>query len=319
MSHRASIRRSFLIAALASLAAGTSARGQAILIGVDSPPAGPAPVAGVETVIDLAGAAQAGATLTTASFGWSAGPCPAAVKVKFFRPGTGTVPPLGTPIDLVAERGPFDVPLPADFPLPFPNALVTRTVSLFPPVTVQPGDRIGLAVLTSCGGPTLAGSNPPAPALPGAIWFSGDVGATVFFSQAVRQTAPVFVTASAASSTLTLLKDRFTVFLSARDPRTNIVAIGNAVKLGDGSGYFSLPEFTGDATIPEVMVKMVDATGAPALGGNFWFFYAPLTDTRFLITVVDEKTGTPRTYSSQTNASGSGVFCGEADTSAFVP
>jgi hypothetical protein len=65
------------------------------------------------------------------------------------------------------------------------------------------------------------------------------------------------------------------------------------------------------------MVKMVDATGAPALGGGFWFFHSPLTDVAYTITVTDTTTGAVRTYH---NTSGSpGQLCGEADTSAFPP
>jgi hypothetical protein len=86
-------------------------------------------------------------------------------------------------------------------------------------------------------------------------------------------------------------------------------------RLRDGAGYFSLPDFTGDPTFPEVMVKMVDASRVPAFGGDFWFFHAPLTDVQYTLTVKDQKTGAVRTYS---NTSGNpGQLCGAADTSAF--
>ena len=63
------------------------------------------------------------------------------------------------------------------------------------------------------------------------------------------------------------------------------------------------------------MIKMVDATGSPALGGDFWFFHAPLTDVQYTITVTDSRFLTVRTY---TNTSGSpGQLCGGVDTSAF--
>jgi hypothetical protein len=316
MTHRGSARRLLLAVGLAAFAPFT-ARGQAVLIGIAPPPTGPAPVTGVQTVIDVAGAAQSGATLTTATFGWTGGPCPAAVKVKFFR--TVPVPVLGDRISVVAERGPFDVSRPPIDTRPFPLAYNRRTVSLFPPVTVQAGDQIGLTVLTtSCGVPYLTASILPAPAPgSGALWFAGEVQSGVFGSEAVRSTAPVLVSASDSSPALTLLKDRFTVFVAALDPRTNLRSDGTAVKLSDGSGYFSLPDFTGDPSVPEITIKMVDATGSPALGATFWFFYAPLTDTLFQITVRDEKTGTFREYSNR--AGGTGAFCGEADTSAFPP
>ena len=84
---------------------------------------------------------------------------------------------------------------------------------------------------------------------------------------------------------------------------------------GDIAGYFSLPDFTGDPRFPEVTVKMVDATRSPALGGDFWFFHAPLTDVQYTLTVKDQHTGAVKTYS---NSSASpSQLCGGVDTSAF--
>ena len=103
--------------------------------------------------------------------------------------------------------------------------------------------------------------------------------------------------------------------MTAVNPRTGSTAVGTPNSLGDSAGYFSLPAFTGDSTFPEVTVKMVDATGAPALGEGFWFFHAPLTDVQYRITVKDRRTGAMKTYS---NSSASpGQLCGGADTSAF--
>jgi hypothetical protein len=99
------------------------------------------------------------------------------------------------------------------------------------------------------------------------------------------------------------------------NPRNGAVTFGVPNPLGDSAGYFSLPDFTGDPTFPEIMVKMVDATGSPALGGDFWFFHSPLTDVQYTLTVTDQATLAVRTY---TNTSGSpGQLCGAADTSAF--
>ena len=88
------------------------------------------------------------------------------------------------------------------------------------------------------------------------------------------------------------------------------------MSLNDRAGYFSLPDFTGDAAFPEVMIKMADATAAPPpFGGSFWFFHASMTDVTYTITVTDQATGLTRAYSN----SGNGQFCGGADTNAFPP
>jgi hypothetical protein len=123
------------------------------------------------------------------------------------------------------------------------------------------------------------------------------------------------ILAATDSDGLVLLGGRFSVGLFATDPRTGAISVGVQNTLGDTAGYFSLPDFTGDPTFPEVTVKMVDATGSPALGGDFWFFHAPLTDVQYTLTVTDQTTGTVKTYS---NSSGSpGQLCGGVDTSAF--
>jgi hypothetical protein len=114
---------------------------------------------------------------------------------------------------------------------------------------------------------------------------------------------------------LVLVGGRFQITLRAIDPRTGRIAVGVPNPLTDWAGFFSLPDFTGQPTFPEVMIKMVNATGTPALGGDFWFFHAPLTDVQYTLTVTDETTGAVRTY---TNTSGGpGQLCGGVDTSAF--
>jgi hypothetical protein len=127
------------------------------------------------------------------------------------------------------------------------------------------------------------------------------------------------LTASGTGPALGLLNDRFLVTLTAMDPRTRATADGvpNLLGVGGRSGYFSLPAFTGDSTFPELTVKMVDASGSPALGGGFWFFHTPLTDVQYMLTVTNRFTGAVKTYS---NSSASpGQLCGGADTSAFPP
>ena len=105
------------------------------------------------TLIDLSNPANASGNLTDASFTWSATPCPAAAKIKFFRPS-----PNGSFVFL-AERGPFDV------------GSLTSFVFLSPPVAVQAGDLIGITRLTTCGSPM--GQTPGA--AQGLIGFASDV------------------------------------------------------------------------------------------------------------------------------------------------
>jgi hypothetical protein len=127
----------------------------------------------------------------------------------------------------------------------------------------------------------------------------------------------VVIYASGPSPALGLLADRFAVTVSARDPRTSQTTEGVPNGIGNSSGFFALPGFTGDATVPEVTVKMVDATASSELGGGFWFFYAPLTDAELMITVKDQSNGAVRTY--QSSSAGGIQLCGAADTSAFRP
>ena len=116
---------------------------------------------------------------------------------------------------------------------------------------------------------------------------------------------------------MTLLGGRFLVNLTGTDPRTGRVALGAAIPQTDRFGYFSLPDFTGDATLPEVVVKMVDATGSPSLGASFWVFHAPLTDVGYTVSVTDLESGRVRLYVNDPAATSQ--LCGGVDTSAFPP
>ncbi len=62
---------------------------------------------------------------------------------------------------------------------------------------------------------------------------------------------------------------------------------------------------------------MADATvSEPPFGGSIWFFYAPLTDVKYTLTVFDQlRGGAPRSYSNVSG--GPGELCGGADTEAF--
>lgn len=96
---------------------------------------------------------------------------------------------------------------------------------------------------------------------------------------------------------------------SAHEPHRR----GEAVPRADGFGYFSLPGFTGDASFPEVFVKMTDGTAAP--GGSYWVFHSGLTDVDYTLTVTDQSTGAVRSY--RRGAPAGAELCGQADTSAF--
>lgn len=118
------------------------------------------------------------------------------------------------------------------------------------------------------------------------------------------------------SNQLCLLDGRFRVTLEATDPRAGNTGIGHAIPQGNRHGSFSLPSFTGDPTFPEVIVKMLDATGVPPpLGGFFWVFHTGLTDLQYTMTVTDMMTGALRTY--RNNRSDPANLCGGADTVAF--
>lgn len=110
---------------------------------------------------------------------------------------------------------------------------------------------------------------------------------------------------------LCLLGGRFRLTLTARNPRTGVVGPGAANPQGDRFGFFALPEFTGDAAFPEVLVKMVDETALP--GHSFWFFYSGLTSLPYELEVEDTTTGERRTYRNAPD----NPFCGGADTSLF--
>lgn len=110
---------------------------------------------GTVTAVDRAAPANAAGNVVSATFHWSVAPCPAAVKIKFFRPSGGTYL-------FLADRGPFDV------------TATLQTVT-FSPVGVAAGDLVGITRRTNCGSPV--GQAPGAAA--GLIAFAGDVTASV--------------------------------------------------------------------------------------------------------------------------------------------
>jgi len=115
---------------------------------------------------------------------------------------------------------------------------------------------------------------------------------------------------------LCLIRAKYQVSVTARDPRTGAPITGRPIVEGDQFGYFSFPDVTGDPDFPEVFVKMVNASGQPPpYGGHDWVFHSSLTDLDYRLTVLETETGRIRTYEAADSAS---LTCGRADTSAFA-
>ena len=113
--------------------------------------------------------------------------------------------------------------------------------------------------------------------------------------------APVHRAAAESASTLPLLNGRFSVSLEARRASTGATSAGRAIASGDRYGFFTLPGFTSDPTLPEVIVKMLDFR---SITGSFLLFYTGLTSLDYTLTVTDTVSGAVRTYESP------GDYCG---------
>ena len=136
---------------------------------------------------------------------------------------------------------------------------------------------------------------------------------------AVRLTASNSLGTGSTTSTVTVTASdtlrlnaahSFDITLSAHDQRTGADGTGIVIGQNDVYGYFSLPTLSGNAGNPEVIVKMVDASG---IGQNYWVFYGTMTDLEYTISVKENATGIVKQYSK--NATPSGQF----DTSGFLP
>jgi len=126
-------------------------------------------------------------------------------------------------------------------------------------------------------------------------------------------TLPVTVT---SAGVLRLISAHpFDLTLSARDPRTGNAGEGVVLGQNDVYGYFSLPTLSGNAGNPEVIVKMVDASG---IGQNYWVFYGTMTDLDFTLSVREVSTGIVKTYSKDVTGDPSKAS-GQFDTTGFVP
>ncbi len=279
---------------------------QTLFVGNPGPPLGPVPPGNpvrIRTYVQLGYGANVNGNATSATFSWSAAPCPAAVKIKFFRPSSALP---GGVYFFVNQRGPFDV------------TQSRQTVQLDPPVELHAGDVIAITNLTACGGPVFAGdpATPTNPLPSPGPYFAVDDDVTTTIVPVVFDPNGPAISLLATDSSLTLL-GRFNLTLLATNPRNGATTVGSPVSLGSDAGYFSLPDFTGRAGFPEVVVKMVDATQSPALGGDFWVFHSPLTDVGYTLIVTDTVKGTSRSYGNAPSAPGQ--LCGGVDTSAFLP
>jgi photosystem II stability/assembly factor-like uncharacterized protein len=101
---------------------------------------------------------------------------------------------------------------------------------------------------------------------------------------------------------------RFRIDIAAIDPTSGGTVDAVAVSQATNFGYFSFPGLTGDARMPEVLVKMVDARAVA--NGGFWFFYSGLTSLLYTLRVTDTVSGMSREFLGQN-------FCGAADTASF--
>ncbi|MDQ2978890.1 MAG: hypothetical protein M3R62_06695, partial [Acidobacteriota bacterium] len=85
----------------------------------------------------------------------------------------------------------------------------------------------------------------------------------------------------------------FTITLTARDPRTGSTGAGVSIPQNDIFGFFSIPTLTGNASNPEVFIKIIDGR---ALNNTYWVFYNGLTDLEYTLTVRENGTGRVKTY-----------------------
>ncbi len=104
----------------------------------------------------------------------------------------------------------------------------------------------------------------------------------------------------------------FDITLSARDPRTGGTGFGKALPQNDIYGIFSIPSLTFNAANPEVIVKIVDASG---IGQDYWVFFSALTDLQYTLSVKENATGKVKTYQNQQVGT---LVCGQFDTSGFL-
>jgi photosystem II stability/assembly factor-like uncharacterized protein len=108
---------------------------------------------------------------------------------------------------------------------------------------------------------------------------------------------------------LCLLGGRYEVIVNGADPGSGLGAWGVAIPGGNRFGSFSFPGITGDASLPEVFVKMVDTSPGPPAEVS----YGGLTTLAYRVVVTDTETGQIETYR---NDSGNSL-CGGVDPEGF--
>ena len=109
----------------------------------------------------------------------------------------------------------------------------------------------------------------------------------------------------ASADALCLNGNRFAVAVAWQVPADGRSGAGKAVPLTGDTGMFW---FFDPANI-ELVVKVLDGT---TLNGNYWVFYAGLSNVAYTITITDLRTGQVRKYENP-----SGTIASAADTSAF--
>ena len=121
------------------------------------------------------------------------------------------------------------------------------------------------------------------------------------------------VTVTEAATLRLLAGHPFDITLTARDPRTSNTGVGEAIPQNDVFGYFTIPALvpTSGVVVPEVFVKMLDAT---PIGQNYWVFFGGLTDLEYTLTITEVGTGRVKVFHNPVTDS---RVCLGADTSGF--
>jgi hypothetical protein len=92
---------------------------------------------------------------------------------------------------------------------------------------------------------------------------------------------------------LCLHNAQFEVRLDAHGGDVSGPALAVPVSFSNDTGYFTFS----DASTVDLMTKVIDGT---ASNGNFWFYFAGLTDVPYTITVRDTLTGCVKSYDNET-------------------
>jgi hypothetical protein len=108
-----------------------------------------------------------------------------------------------------------------------------------------------------------------------------------------------------SATTMCLNNNRFAV--SATWRTSNGTGSGTAVRLTDDTGYFW---FFGSSNV-EAVIKVLNACG---LNSKYWVFAGGLTNVNVVLTIVDTKTGTTKTYTNPIDT----AFQPIQDTGAFA-